>query len=311
MGKRGRRLARVVAVLSAVVITACGSDPGEETAQVRGDRAFARGNYEEALAEYRLSLLQESPGTAGYVRAAHAYAALGRVDEARTHFDSAVAEDSALADQAVSDLVALAERFNARGDGFGVASAIEAAVSFRPGLVVEHLTLPLARHYGASGEYGQALPLYLRALGGRTDQLDVVYETALAHEEIGDCETALVFFEEYLENGPRSMQSEAGWHIGRCSFTLAAELRAEGREEEALAHLERTLEVGEPRTILPQAYFEKGDILTLMGQCADAIEAFRAVPLADPSGGGPLARRARDRIDEIRFGRGQRELEQC
>ena len=303
---KGRRHLFGVAVF-AMVVAACGSDPAEETAQVRGDRAFARGDYDEALAEYRLSILQENPGTMGHVRAAHAYAVLGRVDEAAAHYQSAVEEDSTFADQAVADLVALAGQFNESGDGFGVASAIEAAVTFRPGLVVENLTLPLARHYSTSGEYGRALPLYLRALGSHRDELDVVYETALAHEEMGDCETALVFFEEHFELAPRSSRSQTGWYIGRCSHTLALELRAEGMDEEALVHLERTIELGEPRTLLPQTYFEKGDILARMGQCDDAIEAFRTVPLVDPSGGGPLARRARDRIDEIRFGRGDRE----
>ena len=88
-------------------------------------------------------------------------------------------------------------------------------------------------------------------------------------------------------------------------------MRAEGHHAEALPYLERTVAIGEPRTLLPQAYFEKGDILTRMGLCEDAIQAFRQVPLADPSSGGPLARRARDRIDEIRFGRGDRQGEEC
>ena len=310
MVDKGRRQRVWVAVLVALV-AACGTDPAEETAQVRGDRAFARGDFEEALAEYRLSLLQEEPGTAGFVRAAHAYAALGRVDEALVLYDSAVARDSAVADQAVSDFVALAMRFNESGDGFGVASAIEAATDFRPGLAVEGLTLPLARHYSNSGEYGRALPLYLRALGSHREELDVIYETAMAHEEMGDCERALIFFEEHLEEAPRRLQGDTGWHIGRCSFAVAGELRSNGRDEEALIHLERTIELGEPRTLLPQAHFDRADILASLGQCDAAIEAFRQVPLVDPSGGGPLARRARDRIDEIRFGRGDREGVGC
>ena len=310
MGDMGRRRQVWVAVVT-MWVAACGTDPAEETARLRGDRAFARGDYDEALAEYRLSMLQEDPGTPGFVRVGHAYSAIGRVDEARAMYDSAVAGDSSVADQAVADLVALARRFSENGDGFGVASAIEAATTFRPGLVVESLTLPLARHYSASGEYGRALPLYLRALGSHRDELDVIYETAMAHEEMGDCETALLFFEEHLEAAPARLQADTGWHVGRCSFTVAGEFKAAGQYDEALTYLERTIELGEPRTLLPQAHFDRADILARLGQCDAAIEAFRQVPLVDPSGGGPLARRARDRIDEIRFGRGDREGPGC
>ncbi|MGI9626013.1 MAG: tetratricopeptide repeat protein, partial [Longimicrobiales bacterium] len=100
MRKLGRRRRPWGLLVLPLVLLGCRADPADETAQVRGDRAFARGDYEEALAEYRLSLLQENPGTSGFVRAGHAYASLGRVDEARTHYDSAVARDSSYADQA-------------------------------------------------------------------------------------------------------------------------------------------------------------------------------------------------------------------
>ena len=59
-------------LITVAVVSACGGDPAEDTALLRGDRAFARGDYDEALAEYRLSLLQEEPGIPGLVRNAHA-----------------------------------------------------------------------------------------------------------------------------------------------------------------------------------------------------------------------------------------------
>ena len=285
----------------------CGSNPSEETARLRGDRAFARGDYEEALAEYRLSLLRENPGNDGVVRAAHAYVELGWVDEARALYDQAVREDSVHADQAVSDFVARAKRELADGDSYGAASAMEAAIHFRPGVVVEGLLLPLARHYSNSGEYLSAQPLFLRALGERRGDPDLVLETALAHWEIGDCERALGFFEEFGRLAPRR-EREVNWHVGTCSFQLAEELGEaldeEGAVEEALEHLNVVLDLGEPRTLLSRAYFAKAEILASIGECAAAEDAYRMVPASAPAGSGPLARLARQRVDEIRFGEG-------
>ncbi len=298
-----RRLMSALAVFLQLPLPGCGTDPAEETARLRGDRAFARGNYEEALAEYRLSLLREDPGTTGVVRAAHAYAVLGRVDEARALYEEATVQDSLYADQAVSDLVALARRVQANGDSYGMASAMEAAQHFRPGVVVEGLALPLARHYSETGQNARARPLYLRALGTDPTHPDIVFETALAHKEIGDCEGALVYFDRFRTLAPRR-QGEARWHVGRCSFQLSRERREQGAVVEALEYLDVVLGLREPRTDLPQAYFDKAEILAELGECAAALEAYRAVSSAGGTGFGALAGRALGRIDEIRFGEG-------
>ncbi len=279
----------------------CGNDPAEETARLRGDRAFARGDYEEALAEYRLSLLREDPGPDGLVRAAHAYVALGRVDEARALYDEAALEDSVHADQAVSDFVALAKRAHENGDSYGTASAMEAALHFRSGILVEELALPLARHYSGAGEYGRAGALYLRALRRNRDDAGVILETAWAHQEIGDCESALVYYDEFRELAPRR-EAEVRLHLGTCSFRLAAERRAQGAVEEAIEYLDAVLELNEPRTLVPQAYFDKAEILAGLGDCPAALESYRAVANAGAAAPRALVSRALNRIDEIRFG---------
>lgn len=293
------RLALAVALWLAAA--ACGHDPAEETAQLRGDRAFARGDFEEALAEYRLSLLREDPGTDGLVRAAHAYVALGRVDEARTLYDEAAREDSIHVDQAVSDFVSLAKREHESGDSYGAASAMEAAHHFRSAILVEELALPLARHYSGAGEHGRAGALYLRALRRNRDDPDVLLETALAHEEIGDCASAMVYYEEFSELAPRR-EAEIRLNLGNCSFRLAGERRAQGAPEEAIEYLDAVLELNEPRALVPQAHFEKAEILAGMGDCLAALESYRAVANAESAGPRALVRRARNRIDEIRFG---------
>lgn len=290
--------------LGALVLAGCTPSVGEYDAVLRGDRAFARGQTEEALAEYRLALLQGSEDPEVYGRLAHTYARMGRVDEAADSYASAAAQDSAWADQAVSDLVRLAREAADRNDLYGVASAMQRALQFRPGLTVGELALPLARHYSRSGEAGRALPFFQRALAAvpADSAPAIMYETALAYEEIGDCGRAVVFFEQYREIIPRWRRTEVNWHLGSCSFRYGQQLLEEGRLESALRHLNTTIEIAEPRSVLGQAYFAKGDILSLMGACSDALEAYRRVPGADVAGVGSLVTRAERRIDEIRFG---------
>lgn len=333
-GRRSRRgwRASVLPAL-AVAIGGCGgADDSLETASLRGDQEFARGNYEDALAEYRLAL-REDRSIDNVLRAAHAYAVVGRVDEARTLYDEAVGEDSTHVEQAVSDFVARARQAFANRDSYGGASAMETALYFRPGIVVEELVLPMARHYSGSGEHGRALPLYLRALGEQRRDPDIVFETALAHTEIGDCERAMGFFDEFLELAPRR-EHETRWHVGSCAIQLARELMEQGAIDEALAraepaladaagvemdvpapqldpaveqvigYLDLVVRLEEPRTMLPDAYFQKAEILARLGECEAAMDAYRRVPEVSVAGSELLARRARERVDQLRFGGG-------
>lgn len=287
-------------VLAAVVPAhACRTDPGEATALYRGDRAFARNDHEEALAEYLLSL-REAPDAEGRVRAAHVYAILGRLEEARLLYEEAAREDVLHARQAVSDLVALAKAAHENGDGYGSAYAMEAAAALQPGLVVEELALPLARHYGAIGEDARALALLMRVLGTNRDDVELVLETARAHEKIEDCGRALLFYERFRELAPRR-RAEVLWNEGDCSLQLALERKEEGDLDEALRYLDAVVDLGEPKTRLAEAYFEQGQVLADMGLCADALEAYRRVASAEPPGPAWLARQARVRVDEIRF----------
>ena len=316
-----------------MAIVGCGgADDSLETAQLRGDQEFARGNHEDALAEYRLAL-REDRSVGNVLRAAHAYAVLGRVDEARALYDEAVAADSAHVEQAASDFVARARQAFANRDSYGGASAMETALYFRPGIVVEELVLPMARHYSSSGEHGRALPLYLRALGDQRRDPDILFETALAHTEIGDCERAMGFFDEFVDLAPRR-RNETRWHVGTCAIQLARELIEQGVIDEALAratlpradtanvdgdapamqidpeleqvigYLDLVVRLEEPRTMLPEAYFRKAEILARMGECESAMDAYRAVPEVSVAGSELLARRARERVDQIRFGSG-------
>ena len=305
---RATRCCVLAAFTCALLTVSCVPRATEDGALARGDVAFATGDLDEALAEYQLAARQGDAAEA-YARVGHAYADLGRVEEARDFYRRATERDRRWANQAGADLLHLARDAESRSDRFQMASAAETAREFIPGLSVEELALPLARHYFRDGDFGRALPLYLRALASAPDSAaDVLMEVGTAFEEVGDCERALGFFESFRAQVRPWERNEVDWHIGTCSFALGRQRMVDGEGEEALQLVNRTIEVGEPKNILPQVWFERGEILSEMGECDSAVEAYRRVRALDPAGTGALVRRAAERIDELRFGRGSQEV---
>jgi len=294
-----------LSLLALLVVAGCSPLSEEGTAVARGDQAFAKGDMEEALAEYRLALHGGGTDPRIYARVAHTYVALGRVDEAREHYRTAVEGDSALADQALADFVHLAREENRAGDRYGMASAVQTALESRPGISLEDLVLPLAQHYSDVGEYGRALPFFQKALSALDpDSLPrVLFEVAVAYDEVGDCESAVIYYQDYRDRlGRYAPRSEVDWRLGNCSFELARDRWADGEEDEALEFLDTLLEIGEPRNRLARGYFIRGEILGTRGECEAAIEAFQQVPVMDPSGNSAVVDSAELRIDQIRFG---------
>lgn len=270
----------------------------------RGDAAFARGEYAEALAEYRLALSRGADDANVHLRAAHAFAQMGRMTQARDHFQAAVERNPELRDQAVADLARQARTAATRGNLIAAATAIEAATELEPGVSVDDLAVPLARHYARSGRYARALPFFEKALTNQelNGDPEMLYETAMAHQELGDCQRALVFFEAFHERGNQRQRDEAEWYIGLCSYELGREYRAVGDLDAAVDHLRTTVEVGEPRHLLAQAYFELGEALANRGDCVAAVQAFEEAQRDEHGGPPTLVQRARTRVDQIRFG---------
>jgi tetratricopeptide (TPR) repeat protein len=286
---------------------ACAPGGVEETAVRRGDVAFARDSLEDALAEYRLAVRQGGDDPTVLARAAHTFVVLGRVDEAADLYATAADADARWADMGASDLVRLARDAAVRGEYFQMASAMEGARRLLPGVSVPDLTLPLARHYFQTGEYGRALPLYRRAEIEGGGSAEIAREIGEAQWGVGDCRNALASFERYRDLASLSQRAEADWYIGTCSLQLARDLRSRAGEdvsalEEALRLVNRALEVGEPQAVQGQVWFEKGEILSALGDCNGSMEAFSQVRFYE-SPTSRLIVSAERRADQVRIGR--------
>jgi tetratricopeptide (TPR) repeat protein len=296
-----RRLAWGSATIAALAGTGC-NEP--EPATARGDRLFADSNYAGALAEYRLAY-ELRKGTDELARVAHTYALTGQFERARESYDLLLARAPEYRDQAVYDYLTLARRAQARSDRFGLAGAVEAALALRAGLPVGDMAAPLARYYARAGDADRARDFYERALGyAPPDSVpSLLFDFAQFQESQGNCGEAIELFSAFRARRPRGEASDqARWNIGNCSFALAREARENGDPEQALEHLQVTLDLGVPQNLMDQAWFERGEALLELGRRDEALQAYIRVLENARTTGGSLTERARQRIDQLRFG---------
>jgi tetratricopeptide (TPR) repeat protein len=298
-----RALAGALALTGALAPAGC-QDAGNALA--RGDELWADSAYSDALAEYRLSLARDSTDEDIRARVAHAYAVTGQFERAREHYQWLVEHDAGWADQAVFDYLALAARARIRGDRYGMAGAIEAALALRPALPVDQLAPSLARYYATTGEPARALDFYERALTtSPADSIpDLLYEIGEVHVAQGQCSEAIGYFNAFRNRAEGSDRTDqARWHIGNCSFQLGTRARQEGDAVEALRRIDMTITLGVPQNLLDQAWFERGEALLALGRSPEALQSFMRVVELSATRSGQLVDRAQQRIDQIRFGR--------
>lgn len=296
----GRWLAALLVVIP--LVSGCAQP---EPMLVRGDRLWADGEYEAALAEYRLALLQSARDDGTYLRVAHAYAQLGRLDQALESYGALLSRAPEHANQAIYDYLMLARRALARGDRHGMARGAEAALALQPALPLGELAPVLARYYSDMGDPERALLFYQRALttAPRDSVPGVFFQLGSIQARRGNCRDALGYFSAARERSrvPARVE-EAKWQMGNCAFELAREARQEGQVTESLAYLDTMLALRVPSNLLDQAWFEHGEVLFVLGRFDEALESYRQVLELNRSRGGLLVDRARQRIDQIRFG---------
>jgi tetratricopeptide (TPR) repeat protein len=271
---------------------------------VGGDRLLGAGRPEAAIAEYQVALRQRGEEPDVLSRLAHGYAHLDRLDEASDYYARLLDVDSAFADQAVADFIALAKRAMSRTDRAQLARALEQVESIRPGSVPDELALPFARYYYELREYPSALPLYLSVLIVQPDSVEpaVRYELARVYYELGECGQALVHLQAFLAQRPSGeRRADARWHAGQCAYELAQKDRLEGRPSQALEKYEYVIALRSPQALQDDAWFERGELLFALGEFDEAVRSYQRVLDLNPTRTGRRVRLAEDRIRSIRF----------
>lgn len=298
--------ALTLSLLAVGGLAACQDNEG---AIARGDRLWADSSFLAATAEYQLAAAQRDDEDA-LGRLAHAQARVGQVAEAREVYDRLLSSSSEHADQAAYDFLQIVNRSLRRGDPLGVAVALDVALQVRPELQLPGAVRSAARLYRERGDLERAATYYRRALTSMPADSTppVLYEIGMLYEELNRCDVAIDYFNATREQANASSRnwttliSEARWQTGSCAFRLGQAARAEGEVMDALAHYDAVIGLGEPENLLDQAWFERGEILFGIGRHDEALESYRAVLARNPARTGQLVQRAQRRIDQIRFG---------
>ena len=296
-------VATLVVLGLAAAASGCASEARASLA--RGDRLMAQGEVDAAVAEYRLARRQQGDAPEVLARLAHAYAVRGDLGTRQQLSEELVAADSSWRFQAAFDLTAAArEALEAAGPD-RMARALRPLVPMGLELIPADLREELAGYHADRQEWEAALPLYLSLIQeDPTPDPGVYYRTARSYQELGGCREALPSFERYLETRDEDVGEAGGayWHYGSCLYRVAQEDWRTGRHEDALARLDRLVELGTPRTVLDRAHFLRGELLARAGREEEALEAFREVLRLHPARSSPLARSAEERVREIRYG---------
>jgi tetratricopeptide (TPR) repeat protein len=275
-----------------------------------GDRLLGAGRAEAAIAEYQVALRKRGEEPEILLRLAHGYAHLNRLDEASDYYSRLLNVDSVYANQAVADFIAMAKRALERNDRARMARALEQLESIQAGGVPVELSLPFARYYYELGEYVHALPLYLAVVAADQDSVEpeVRYELARVYDELGECGQALVHYRDFLaQRRWGELSADARWHAGQCAYQLAQKDALAGRPTEALEKYELVIELGSPRALQDDAWFERGELLFTLGEYDRAVMSYQRVLELNPSRTGRRVRLAEDRIRSIRYGRTEEE----
>ncbi|HEX6589044.1 MAG TPA: tetratricopeptide repeat protein [Longimicrobiales bacterium] len=290
-----------ILLLFAAILPSCSSS---EDAITRGDRLWADSAYSEAIAEYQLAYAR-GRDTDALRRLAHAYAVTGQFDRAHESYETLLADDPESADQAAYDFVLLAQQARARGDGYGVARAAEAALELRPGLELSGLTDQLASYYEQSASPEQAIAWYERAIANAPPDSApaLMFRLGDLLAERRDCTRAQPYLRGYLSREPRGRHADdARYNIGNCAYEAARAAHQGGDPELALRQIQTLLDLGQPSNLLDEAWFMRGDILFALGRNDEALAAYQRVLDLNPARTGQLVDRAQRQIDIIRFG---------
>jgi tetratricopeptide (TPR) repeat protein len=293
---------RLLLVFS-VAVAGC-EDPAYRSVTL-GDRLLAVGDTEEAIAEYKLAQRLRGETNELLLRLGHAYALGGDVNEALGYFERLVERDAGARHQVASDLVALAVEAQGRGAIENMVGSLEPIMAWGFGYVPPDLQRSLAVGYANEGDYIQALSLYLALLEDETKPaLEDLYRTGRAYKELGGCDRALPYLEQYVDQAGRSDENRdaARWHYGDCLFLSADADRTTGRPDEALGKLDKMVDLGVPRSYMDEAHFFRGEMMLSSGNTEEALLAYALVLELNPTRTGSLVHRAEERIRQIRFG---------
>jgi tetratricopeptide (TPR) repeat protein len=290
---------RLVPALLVVLLSCTRSAANHEEL---GDRAYAAGQYADALAEYQLGR-RASPGSGAllaklggaalhaedYELAAEAYRTLARRDRSR-------------AEEAADGLDRVARAALAANDRTALASALTGLREVAP-------RRPLGRYVvlaaldavdrGDTAEAAALLPVAAASApdAARADSLLFVYGRALVR--VRDCSTAVRVFEGVIRRErAATVVEQAREGLGLCALVAGQVALEQGHPADAESWFRRATAPGASTDVARAAFLGLGDVRMAQGDLAAAMESYQQALLGGTPG-DTISQRAQSKLNAL------------
>jgi tetratricopeptide (TPR) repeat protein len=283
---------------------ACGACLGSAADhEVLGDRAYASRRFADALAEYRLALVQRAPAPDLRVKAGAAALRAGDLNAAVEEYVGLAAEGGAeRIPDAATGLEHVATTAIREGDQAALSATLAALQRVAPGRGLGAFAGELARSLGDVPRSQEALAVFTLAAAGAPDarvQDSLIYEYAVVLRRLGRCEQAVSTLESVVRRErARAVLPSARRELARCALALGERALDRGRPQAAEEWFERAAQGAGSGRSERAAYVGLGDVRLAQGDFAGAAEAYqRAIEGSAP--GDSIARIAAERLNMI------------
>ncbi len=290
---------RVAAALVAVTLACARSAADHEEL---GDRAYAAGQYANALAEYRFGLTA-SPGSAP-LQAKFGAAALhtGDYGAAADAYRALAREDRSRADEAADGLERVVQAALTANDRVAVVSALTGLREIAPRRPLGRYVTLAALDAVDRGDTSAALALLPAAAvavsdPARADSLLLVYGMTLTRAR--DCSTAVLVFEGVIRRQRAPAAAEAAREgLGLCALVEGQRALERGRPADAEGWFRRATAPGASPDVVRAAFLGLGDVRLAQGDVGGALESYQQA-LVGGTPGDTLAQRAQEKINAL------------
>ena len=280
----------------------CGGAATEH--ETLGDLAYAALQYDEALVEYRLALVQraEEPGLLAKVAASAVHVG-SLADAAEAYLALSENEDGGALTEAADGLERVARAALEAGDMEALTAALAGLRQAAPGRALGSLAHQLARGIGDGPPSEDVLSVLAYAAAAAPDArvLDsLMYTYATVLRQLGRCEEAVPVFEGLVRRlREPAVRDPSRSGLGYCAIVVARQFHGEQQLPLSAEEWYRRAIRGADGTIYGrQAYLGLGDILFARGDYPGAAEAYESV-LFEAAPGDSLADVAYQRLNML------------
>jgi tetratricopeptide (TPR) repeat protein len=290
---------RLLAALLVVLLSCTRSAANHEEL---GDRAYAAGQYADALAEYQLGR-RASPGS-GALLAKVGAAALHAEDFglAAEAYRTLARRDRSRAEEAADGLDRVARAALGANDRTALASALTGLREIAPRRPLGRYVVLAALDAVDRGDTAEATALLPVAAASapdvsRADSLLFVYGRALVR--VRDCSTAVRVFEGVIrrQRAPAVVE-QAREGLGLCALVAGQIALEQGRPADAEGWFRRATAPGASTDVTRAAFLGLGDVRLAQGDMAGAMESYQQALLGGTPG-DTISQRAQEKLNAL------------